>query len=1159
MAKSSNEVTPQDIADLAVERARKWVAASAKYPDVYAAKLLSRVLQDPKGLDFTVAFVDKVIRPEDQNVAARVLNQLGKGRVNFLPAYLRYPFKLGAALAPIAPGPVLGIAKKVFTTAVGDLVLDVSENKLAKAIERLKKSGARLNMNLLGEAVLGDKEASKRLRDTHELLKRPDVDYVSLKVSAVTGPHNPWAYDKIVEKAVQELLPLYETANAASPKKFINLDMEEYKDLHKTVDVFKRILSTPGLEKLSGGIVLQTYLPDALPAMEDLQAWAAERVAKGGAPIKVRVVKGANLSMETVDSRVYQWPLVVHKSKQDTDSSYMRVLDYSLTKERAKNVRIGVAGMDLFTVAFGYELAKARGVFDVDGVEFEMLSGMASPQSRAVAEDTGHLLFYVPVVHPEEYDVAIAYLVRRLEENSAPQNFMHDIFDLDQKSVMDKQEKWFRDALDNIYEVPTTSFRTQNRLTETAEELEAHMKDEKGNWIFQNTPDSDPSLPANVEWSRKIMEKIPTSTLGKELADASRLSSVEQLNEVFETALKAQAEWAARPAAERADIIHRAGIMLGLRRAELMEVAASEAGKAIDGGDIEVSEAIDFCHYYAEQAKDLEAQQGAQFEPAKIVAVTPPWNFPVAIPCGGVVSALAAGSAVLFKPATEATRIGAVLAQALWDAGVPKELMHFVPVSERTLGRAMIADPRVDRVILTGGYSTAEMFKSWNPDLGLLAETSGKNGIIVTPSADLDLAAKDIVNSAFGHCGQKCSASSLAILVGSVGKSKRFYNQLLDGVKSLVVDFPSNVASETGALAKPAADKLLRGLTELGKGETWIVKPEKLDKEGKLWSPGVRGNVQPNSEYHLTEYFGPILGIIRCDTLEEALKIQNGTEYGLTAGLHSLDSEEINYWIDNIQAGNCYINRGITGAIVRRQPFGGWKRSAVGAGTKAGGPSYLFGLGDWKRDGLPATENVALQIPALKDASVLVKAYGKEQASFLKAGLGSLQQSYTEQWGKLHDPSQLEVERNILRYRPTPVLVRLSEGADEAELAYLVAAGLSVGSTVTVSTAAEPSAELAQYMRKHGVRFVVENDETFNSGSKKWAEGAGLDARIRLIGGCRRTLNHALGGNVDVAIWAGDVTANGRVEVIPFVHEQAISFTNHRFGNRTSLSQEVNF
>jgi len=475
---------------------------------------------------------------------------------------------------------------------------------------------------------------------------------------------------------------------------------------------------------------------------------------------------------------------------------------------------------------------------------------------------------------------------------------------------------------------------------------------------FGNTPDTDPSLPANRTWGRAILDRVPSSTLGNAAVEAATITDPDTLNTVIATAVEKGKAWGALSGDERAAILHRAGDVLEARRADLLEVMASETGKTIDQGDPEVSEAIDFAHYYAESARKLEKVDGATFVPAKLTVVTPPWNFPVAIPAGSTLAALAAGSAVVIKPAKQARRSGAVMIEALWEAGVPKDVLTMVQLGERELGQQLISHPAVDRVILTGGYETAELFRSFRKDLPLLAETSGKNAIIVTPSADLDLAAKDLAYSAFGHAGQKCSAASLVILVGSVATSKRFHNQLIDAVTSLKVGYPQDPTSQMGPIIEPANGKLLNALTTLGDGETWAVEPRKLDGTGQLWSPGVRYGVRRGSYFHLTEFFGPVLGVMTADTLEEAIAIQNQIEYGLTAGLHSLDPEELGTWLDSIQAGNLYVNRGITGAIVQRQPFGGWKKSAVGAGTKAGGPNYLAGLGNWTSAEASATAAV---------------------------------------------------------------------------------------------------------------------------------------------------------------------------------------------------------
>ncbi|HCC41619.1 MAG TPA: 1-pyrroline-5-carboxylate dehydrogenase, partial [Arthrobacter bacterium] len=845
---------------------------------------------------------------------------------------------------------------------------------------------------------------------------------------------------------VEKLTPLFTRAasfaSGGQNAKFINLDMEEYKDLDMTIAVFTRILDKPEFKNLEAGIVLQAYLPDALAAMIRLQDWAAERRANGGAAIKVRVVKGANLPMEQVEASLHDWPLATWHTKQDSDTNYKRVINYSLHPDRINNVRIGVAGHNLFDIAFAWLLAKQRGV--EAGIEFEMLLGMAQGQAEAVKKDVGSLLLYTPVVHPAEFDVAIAYLIRRLEEGASQDNFMSAVFELSENETLFEREKQrFLASLDRLDDGIPPANRQQNRSLPP--QPLPHDS-------FGNTPDTDPSLPANRTWGRAILDRVPSSTLGNAAVEAATITDPDTLNTVIATAVEKGKAWGALSGDERAAILHRAGDVLEARRADLLEVMASETGKTIDQGDPEVSEAIDFAHYYAESARKLEKVDGATFVPAKLTVVTPPWNFPVAIPAGSTLAALAAGSAVVIKPAKQARRSGAVMIEALWEAGVPKDVLTMVQLGERELGQQLISHPAVDRVILTGGYETAELFRSFRKDLPLLAETSGKNAIIVTPSADLDLAAKDLAYSAFGHAGQKCSAASLVILVGSVATSKRFHNQLIDAVTSLKVGYPQDPTSQMGPIIEPANGKLLNALTTLGDGETWAVEPRKLDGTGQLWSPGVRYGVRRGSYFHLTEFFGPVLGVMTADTLEEAIAIQNQIEYGLTAGLHSLDPEELGTWLDSIQAGNLYVNRGITGAIVQRQPFGGWKKSAVGAGTKAGGPNYLAGLGNWTSAEASATAAVT-NAGVRRILNAAAGALEPAELESLQRSLASDAEAWAGEFGTAKDVSGLSAERNIFRYRALPVTVRLSEGAPLAHLARTVAAGVLAGSALTVSAA----------------------------------------------------------------------------------------------------------
>jgi RHH-type proline utilization regulon transcriptional repressor/proline dehydrogenase/delta 1-pyrroline-5-carboxylate dehydrogenase len=1185
------DATSEAVADAAVQLVRDWLAQTEGVtPDAGAARLAG-LLQDPLGLDFAIGFVDRVARPDDLRVAGRNLEELSRSIPRFLPAPLRGLIALGGGFAPILPRPIIPIARRVLRGMVGHLIVDATPSKLGGTLAGLREKGDKLNINLLGEAVLGDAEADRRLEGITELVRRDDVDYVSVKVSAIVSQLSMWSFDETVDRVVARLAPLYDTAALGVSPTFLNLDMEEFRDLDLTIAVFEKLLARPSLKNYEAGIVLQAYLPEALPALERLTAWAQQRRAEGGAGIKVRVVKGANLAMERVDAALHHWPVAVLPSKQASDANYKRVIEYALNPDRVDAVRIGVAGHNLFDIAWAHLLATSRGV--ADRVEFEMLLGMASAQADAVRRTVGHLLLYTPVVHPEDFESAISYLIRRLEENASTENFLSGVFELSGDArIFAREEGRFRAALADLAVAPAAPapHRVQNRLTERdaprALPAAARLSDPGAlsgvREAFDNEPDTDPALPANRQWGRAVLAAAAAhagqpSPLGAEAVARAAVADAGSLERIVADARAAASGWSARDASDRAAVLHAAGRALAAHRAELLEVMVAEAGKTLAEGDPEISEAIDFAHYYAESARDLARIDDARFVPARLTVVAPPWNFPVAIPAGSVLAALAAGSAVIIKPAPQVKRCAAVLVEALWEAGVPREVLRFVDVPENELGRALIAHPAVDRVVLTGAFETAALFRSWRSDLPILAETSGKNAIVVTPSADYDLAVADIAKSAFGHAGQKCSAASLAILVGSVADSARFRRQLVDAVSTMKVGWATDPTTIVGPLVEPAQGKLLRALTTLGEGEEWLVEPRRLDDEGRLWSPGVRLGVREGSEFHTTEYFGPVLGIMRARDLDEALDLQNATSFGLTAGLHSLDRDEVAQWLDEVEAGNLYVNRGITGAIVRRQPFGGWKRSSVGGSTKAGGPSYVMGFGAWQPIAREPKKNLSLRHLSPRVQRLLQAAQpGLDFAGFDAARAGALsdEKAWQDEFGLARDISALGVERNVLRYRPTEVQLRLAEGAPMAGLVRLLAAAARAGAPVSVSSAIPLAAPLVALLEsvasddpfavdRAATAVVIETDAAFTTRVLErrparirivGADGAvapfvssSPDARLGAV--VARELHAALVGDPDLAIYAGPVTAAGRVELLPFLREQAVALTAHRFGN----------
>jgi len=473
---------------------------------------------------------------------------------------------------------------------------------------------------------------------------------------------------------------------------------------------------------------------------------------------------------------------------------------------------------------------------------------------------------------------------------------------------------------------------------------------------------------------------------------------------------------------------------------------------------------------------------------------------------------------VILKPTPETPRSAEIIAESCWAAGVPRDVLQFVRTPDNEIGRALVSS--ADGVILTGSWDTAKLFHSWKPDIRLFAETSGKNALVITPHADFDLAVADLAHSAFGHVGQKCSAASLGILVGSAYDSERLRRQLVDAVKSLRVGSPHDPATRVGPTIGPVGGKLERALTSLDDAETWLLEPRRIDDSGGLWSPGIRLGVAPGSWFQQTECFGPVLGLIRAETLDEAIRIQNSSAYGLTGGIHSLDTREIDQWTKRVEVGNAYINRGITGAVVNRQPFGGWKRSSIGPGAKAGGPDYLLQLGTW------LTKDSARLDPAFDDS-----------------------RWWKEQYSVGHDPSALFCESNIHRYHHVPnMILRIASGAESADVERALAAALLANprTLVSIDPSVAPPSEV-----ETPTTPATETAEQFESRLEEFKWG-----RIRMVGTATAELR-IVAQKAEVTIIDEAVTPSGRLELRHYLREQSVSRTLHRFGNVPSTEQQT--
>lgn len=1116
---------PNDVGDSLVEPAvgllRVWLdhadRASSRAERRDSVRL-HRLTSDPSSVDFTMAFADRVLRPESASVAAEQLRKIVARRLpSFLSPLDRALLRIGAACSRPLPGLVMPLARRRLRQIVGALVVDHDDAALRAYLARRDAEGYRVNANLLGESVLGNAEADHRLRATIALLEREDVHYVSVKASSVASQLNLWAYDHTLERVKASLRQLFAAAAATSPPKFVNIDMEEYKDLRLTIDAFTQLLDEPAFRSLEAGMVLQAYLPDSFDAMRELQAWAQRRRERGGAAIKLRIVKGANLAMERVDAAMHGWTQAPYDTKAETDANYKRLLDWSFDRHRLSAVGIGVASHNVFDLALAKLIADARGV--TERVNFEMLQGMAPGVARAVRDAAGGVLLYTPIVAADDFDHALAYLFRRLEENSSGDNFLRHLFALaTDAEVFAVQRDRFEVAVANRWQVSSRP----RRLVGKPRSVDS----------FDNEPDADAT---DRDVRASILAAVaapPAVELPEEATD------IAEIDDHLATAEVGRDEWQAMTPDRRRSILLGVADRLAQRRPELIAIMANEAAKTIAEGNPEVSEAIDFARYYADRIAELDQRDGAEFEPLGVVAVVPPWNFPLAIPAGGVLAALAAGNAVVLKPAPQTPLTAFAIAQACWDAGVPRATLQYVRCPDSAVGEHLIAHDGTDGIILTGSLDTAELFRSIAPATPLFAETSGKNAIVVMPDADLDLAVADIVHSAFGHAGQKCSAASLVICVGSVATSKRFRRQLLDATRSLIVATPDRPEAVMGPLIGAATEKLRRALTQLEAGQQWLLEPCLIDPDTNLWTPAIIDRVQPGSWFHRTECFGPVLGLMAAHDLDEAIAMQNAVQYGLTGGIHTLDPAHVERWLERVEVGNAYVNRGTTGAIVRRQPFGGWKRSVIGPGAKAGGPNYVAQLGCWRAARDPEQgEEFAPRVAAI------VRSFDAELEPADRASLEHAARSDARAWrtefAAVHDPSRLFCESNEFRYRALPtIVVRVAVGARPVDVARVLAAATLVDAPLHVSAAPDYVGPLGRVTRR------VENAEEFVA----WVQRA-LPDRVRLLGD-----DPALLTGLPPTTFLDDRSpiGDGRIELLRYLREQTVSRTLHRFGNLIS-------
>ena len=882
------------------------------------------------------------------------------------PGILSLPV-LSWGIKTLFPGsPTVPLAAKAIRSNVESLARTfIAGSKLDEALaelEGMERSGASWSVSMMGEAAVSEEES-----ETYLSLYMKTLDQLAA-FARIISTSAPTAADRFgsIPRAnlAVKLSSLFSQMDSLNWEGSLNvltdrlgrllvrarelgvhlhLDMEhtDFKDL--TLEAFFRAMDRPDLSDFNhAGVVIQAYLRDSDRDLDRVVSWARKH-RKG---ITVRLVRGAYWDSEMVVHRQNGWPVPVFLAKGETDARYEE-LTHKLFSA-SDSVRAAFGTHNIRSVGHCIAAARSREIPDGE-YEVQMLYGMAGPLQEVLSRMGLRVRVYTPV---GELITGMAYLIRRLLENTSNESFLRNYFveeEAPEKVLAPPasaplREKIFR----GFRNEPPLDFRigeVRENFSRAIESVKKQLGGDVPAIINGEKIRSD-------EWIPSVNPATPSEIVGRGACTGSR-----EADDAISVAKKAGEIWARRPAGERAGILRKAAGILRSRRYELAAWEVLEVGKTWREADGDVCEAIDFLGFYAVEIERLASPRrlgrvpGEQnlysYFPIGIALVIAPWNFPLAIPAGMVSAALAAGNAVLFKPSELSPVMGYRLFQAFQEAGLPNGVLSFLPGRGEDVGDYLVRHPAVGVIAFTGsrevGLGIIERAGKVAPGQRhvkrVIAEMGGKNAIIVDDTADMDLAVPGIVQSVIGFSGQKCSACSRVIVLEAVYEA--FVQRLEGALRSLRVGLPENPATQLGPVIEASARDRIHGAITTGAEEGRVLFNRKdLPVEGYFVGPALIVDLPSNSRILRDEFFGPVVAVSRVKDLEEAVCVGNATDYALTGGIYSRSPSAIEKISRELAAGNIYINRPITGARVGRQPFGGYRLSGVG--SKAGGPDYLL-------------------------------------------------------------------------------------------------------------------------------------------------------------------------------------------------------------------------
>lgn len=1029
------------------------------------------------------------------------------------------------------------------------LVLNSDSYTLRANRQEKVKNGITSEVCFMGEKTMGFKEADGLFKQSMEALKSPYVERIAVKLTSIY----PHTYDTNYKEGKAEiekrLAELYRAAmhnkwtskSGTQRYKVVTIDTEEYKDVRNTIEIFKKVLSQPEFKSYTAGITLQAYLLNAWDLQTELLDFAKQRQQDGGAPLEMRLVKGRFHMTENMISEQKGWESPVIQDKVDVDANYMHLLDRAMALENAKAMHVGIATHNIFTISYAYQLSRKLST-PKRCFRFELLEGIANNVIRALSKKDVQVLVHEPMVANEEFGRAVAYITRRFNDIFDEKTFISKSYSLrPNTAVWDKLTEEFKTA---YAKKDKLEFKTVHHQDRNEYYGDIHSLDE-----FVNEADTDFGAECNQRWAEKIIQKwkptggltgnrsdwrkwLPGDTLPTQIGDTlvyndkrhtyfdrnqggkvevceMSVADPAQMERVLLAAKTDKSGWRNTDLKKRVEILYKVANNLGMMRAELAGAICAISAVTLEQGDAEVSEAMNYCRFYTHSFRELDKLEGVELVAKGVVLIISTWMFPLSIPANGIAASLVAGNSCIVKPSTKTAPVTWMLANAFWNAGVPKDALQVV-ITEPSYYKLLASSPFVNHICLNGTSETAETITHINPTKSVQAETCGKNAIILTAKGDMYLGIRSACVSAFCTAGQSCTACSILLVERSIYNSPVFRRVLEDCARSMKAGSVWDLGNQYGPLINNKNPKLRMAL-QLEGNEKWLVEPEFIDEEKYIMKPAVKMNVSPSSYTFRTELDAPLLAVTPYDKLKDAIKMINDLNYGITSGIITLDEKEQRLWKNSIVASNLFINRNISILKAHMQPMGGLKNSSHGPRFKAGGPNFC------------------LQLVEARDKAGSTVDYKKSYAEW-----------YEKEFKPAHNLTpKLNGELNMLRYLPVRdgMALRLFGDETDEEIDMVLLAAKTVGTDLTVS--ADANNEALKHLHVHHV--VKESLSEF-------CDHLGDYSRIRTISSNVPDSVFAIAATLNINVLSSKPVRNGRIELAYYVIEQSISHAYTRFG-----------